>query len=194
HARAAHADARADRVDARIVTAHRDLRAQPRVACGGEDLDETLPDLRHLDLEQLDEELRRRARQEELRAPRLGADLAQQALDAVLRLDRLARNQILAGNEPFGVAAEIDVRAVAVDSLDDARQQLADAVLVLLDDLLALGLAHLLHDDLLCGLRGDAPELHRLHRLLDVSADLGVRIDLERILEPELARGLLELV
>src|SRR5690606_34696413 len=192
-ARAAHADARADRVDPRVVAAHGDLRPKAGIARGREDLDQALTDLGHLDLEKLDQKLGRRARQKQLRAARLRAHLAQQALDAVLRLDRLARDQILARDEPFGVAAEIDVGAVAVHPLHDAGQELADAVLVGLDDLLALGLAHLLHNDLLRGLRGDAPELDRLHRLLDVAARLGVRIDLERVLEPELPRGLLEL-
>src|SRR5690606_19634747 len=193
HARAAHADARADRVDTRVVAAHRDLRPQTGVASRRENVDQPLPDLRHLDLEELDQELRGRPRQEQLRAARLGAHLAQEALDAVLRLDRLARDEILAGNEPFGVAAEVDVRPVAIHPLDDARQQLADPIPVGLDDLLALGLPDLLHDDLLRGLRGDAPELDGLHRLLDVVARLGVRIDLERVLEAQLASGLLEL-
>src|SRR5690606_13128560 len=37
------------------------------------------------------------------------------------------------------------------------------------------------------------PELDGLHRLLDVAAHLGVRIDLERVLEAQLAGRLLEL-
>ena len=172
HARAAHADASADGVDTAVVAAHGDLGAQARVARGAENLDEALADLRHLDLEQLDQEFRRRAREEQLRAARLRPNLAQQALDAVLRLDRLARDQILARDEAFGIAAEVDIGAVAVDALDDAAHELARAALVRLDDLLALGLAHLLHDDLLRGLRRDAAELHGLHRLLDEPADL----------------------
>src|ERR1700749_3735609 len=42
---------------------------------GAENLDQALPDLRHLELEELDEELRRRASEEQLRAARLGAHL-----------------------------------------------------------------------------------------------------------------------
>src|SRR5690606_36882452 len=125
------------------------LRAQARIARRRQNVDEPLSDLGHLDLEQLDQKLRGRPRQEKLRPARLGAHLAQQALDAVLRLDRLARNQILAGDEALRITAEVDIRAVPVDSLHDAGQQLADTVLIGLDDLLALGLAYLLHDDLL---------------------------------------------
>ena len=159
------------------MAAHRDLRAQTRITSRAQDLDQALADFGHFDLEQLDQELRRRARQEQLRPPRLGPNLAQQALDAVLRLDRLARNEVLAWNEPFGVAAEIDVRAVAVDALDDAAHELAGAILVRLYDLLAFGLAHFLHDDLFRCLRGDSTELDRLHRLLDVASELSFRID-----------------
>jgi hypothetical protein len=68
HARAAHADAGADRIDARVVRLHRDLGAQPRVAARGADLEEALLDLGHLELEELHEEFGRDARQDELRA------------------------------------------------------------------------------------------------------------------------------
>ena len=49
--------------------------------------------------------------------------------------------------------------AAGVGLLDDARDDVADAVLVLLEHDLALGLAHALEDHLLGGLRGDAPEV-----------------------------------
>jgi hypothetical protein len=51
----------------------------------------------------------------------------------------------------------IDV--AALDALDHAGDQFADAILPGVDDLRALGLAHALHDHLLGGLRGDAPEV-----------------------------------
>ena len=194
HARAAHADAGADRIDARIVAAHGDLGAHARIARRAQDLDQSLADLGHFELEQLDQELRRGARQEQLRAARLRAHFLQVRLDAVLRLGLLARNHVGARHEAFRVAAEVDVDAVAVDALDHAADQGADAVAVGIDHLRALGLAHLLHDHLLGLLRGDAAEGHRLHRLLDVAADFRLRIDLERILEPQLALGDLELL
>ena len=77
HARAAHADAGAHRIDARIVAAHGDLGAHARIAGGAEDLDQALADFRHFELEQLDQEFRRGARQEQLRAARLGAHFLQ---------------------------------------------------------------------------------------------------------------------
>ena len=175
HTRAAHTDAGADGVDARIVAAHRDFRADAGIAGRAQDLDEALADFRHLELEQLDEELGRRTGQEQLRSAGLGADFLQEGLDAVLGLHLLARDHVGAGNETFRVAAEIDVDAVTIDAFHDTADEGADAVAIGVDDLGALGFAHLLHDDLLRLLGGDTAEGHRFHRLLDVTADLDVR-------------------
>ena len=62
HARTAHADAGTDRVDARVVALDGDLGAHAGIARGAQDLDQALADFRHLELEQLDQELRRGAR------------------------------------------------------------------------------------------------------------------------------------
>src|SRR5207253_4141138 len=75
HARAAHADARTHRIDARIVRLDRDLGAQARIARSRLDLEETFLDLGHLELEELHEELGRDAREDELRTARLAVDL-----------------------------------------------------------------------------------------------------------------------
>ena len=173
HARTAHAHARTDRIDAAVVALHRDLGAHARIARGAEDLDQALADFRHFELEQFDQEFRRGARQEQLRTALLGAHVLQVSLDAILRTDRLARNHLVARDEAFGIAAQVDEHAVAIDALDDAGHQRADAALELIDDLRALGLAHLLHDDLLGGLGGDAAERDRFHRHFDVTADFG---------------------
>src|SRR6266436_2840776 len=58
---------------------------------------------------------------------------------------------------------------------------------VRVDDLGALGFAHLLHDHLLGLLGRDAPEGHRLDRLLDVAAHFRLRVEVQRILEAQLA-------
>ena len=55
--------------------------------------------------------------------------------------------------------AKLDQRVAVVRLLDDARDQLADAVLVLLEHHVALGLADALEDHLLGRLRGDAAEV-----------------------------------
>src|ERR1700704_2782212 len=55
YARTAHSDARADRVDARIVAANGDFGAHPRVAGSRKYVDEPLTHFRHFELEQLDQ-------------------------------------------------------------------------------------------------------------------------------------------
>src|SRR5690606_19443373 len=147
---------------------------------------QALADLRHLDLEQLLQEAAVRAAEEQLRTARLGAHVLEIGADAIARTHRLARNHLLAGDEGLGVAAEIDEHVAALDTFDDAGDQFALAVTVLVDDLGALRLAHLLHDDLLGGLRGDAAEGHRFHGLLDVAAHLDVRRLLARLAQANL--------
>ena len=71
HARATHADAGPDRVDARVVAAHRDLGAGARVTRRAQYVDQALTHFGDFELEELDQELRRGTRQEELRAARL---------------------------------------------------------------------------------------------------------------------------
>ena len=57
--------------------------------------------------------------------------------------------------------AQLHERVAGVGLLDDAGDQLAHAVAVLLEHHVALGLADPLQDDLLGGLRGDPPEVVR---------------------------------
>src|SRR6266513_1563108 len=83
HPRAAHADAGADRVDALVVGEDGDLRAHARIARRRLDLEQAFLDLRHLELEQLHDELRRGARQDKLRAARLAVDLHHPGAHAV---------------------------------------------------------------------------------------------------------------
>ena len=61
--------------------------------------------------------------------------------------------------KPSALPPRSMICAVAITRFDDAAEQLPDALLKFLDDLLALCFAHFLHDDLLCGLRGNAAEL-----------------------------------
>src|SRR6056297_424246 len=184
-----HAHTGADRIDALVQALDRDLRPVARVACRAQDLDQALAHLRHLEPEKLDNELRSGARQEDLRAARLGTHFAQVSLDAVLGAHGLPRDHLLAGDEAFGVAAEVHKHAVAVHALDDAADQGADAVLKLLHDLRALRLPHLLHHDLLRGLGHDAAGGRDVQGLFDIAVDLCVRVHVQRVLQAELAAG-----
>ena len=99
---------------------------------------------------------------------------------------------MLARHEAFGIAAKVHIDAVAVDALDDAGYERADAILVFLDDLRALGLAHFLHDDLLGGLGADAAERDRFHRHFDETVDHGSRVDVDRVIVTQFAFGELQ--
>jgi hypothetical protein len=72
--------------------------------------------------------------------------------------------------------ARLDDRVAALHALDRAGYELVAAREEVLQDLLALGVADLLQNDLLRGLRADAAELDRLERLLDVVLDLDVAV------------------
>src|SRR3546814_421433 len=68
-----------------------------------------------------------------------------------------------------------------LDALDDTRDDLTGAVLELVILPLALGVADLLEDHLLGGLRGDATELDRGQRIDDEVADDGALLQLLRV-------------
>ena len=122
-----------------------------------------------------------RAAEEDLRAAVLAADLEDQRADAVADADDFARDLLVAADDALG-AAEVDDDVAELDALDDAGDDLAGAVLELLVLALALGVADLLEDDLLGGLRGDAAELDRRQRIDDEVAELGARLQLLRVL------------
>src|SRR3546814_4621653 len=81
------------------------------------------------------------------------------------------------------------VDVAALDALDDAGHQLADAILPLVHDLRPRGLAHALHDHLLGGLGCDATEIDVVDLLLDEVADLGAFALVDRVHQADLAVG-----
>src|SRR5216684_3878155 len=193
HTRAAHADAGADRVDALVVGENGDLRAHPRIARRGLNLEQAFLDLRHLELEQLHDELRRGARQDQLRAARLAVDLHHPGAHAVADPEVLLRNHVLARQQRLE-AAGLDDGAAALHALHRAGDQLVAARQEVVQDLLALGITDALQDHLLRGLRADAAELDRLERLLDELFELDVRLALLRFRQRDLRRRGLERV
>ena len=110
---------------------------------------------------------------------------------ALALAEALARQQLVAAQHRLG-AAEIDDDIAELDALDEAVDDLADAVLELVVLALALGVAHLLDDHLLGGLRGDAAEIDRRQRIGDEIADLGLGIEPLRLGERDLRRLVLD--
>ncbi len=100
-----------------------------RITRRTQDLDGALADFRHFQLEQFDQELRRRARQEQLRSTRLRTHILEEGLDAVLGLECLAQDQVAARDETLGIAAEVNEYTIAIHALDHATHQRVDAVL-----------------------------------------------------------------
>ena len=111
------------------------------------------------------------ARQEDLRAARLLAHIDDVGAHPVAGVEVLARDRLLAAQQRFG-AAEIDDDVAELDALDQAVDDVADAILELVVLAAALGLAHLLDDDLLRRLRGDPAEIDRRQRIDDEVAEL----------------------
>src|SRR6185369_10905590 len=130
----------------------------------------------HLLAEELDQEVRVRATQNDLRALGGEIDVVDVGPNAIALAIALARDLLALGKDRVG-AAEIDDDVLLLESLHDAREDLALAVLELVVDELALGVAHLLDDVLLGGLRRDPPE-HLARQLGEqLVADLGFLVE-----------------
>ncbi len=180
NAATAHADTSAHGVDRGIVREDRDLGAAARIAGDRFDLDDRVVDLRDFLGKQHGHELRMAARNEYLRAALLLAHIIDVRAHAVASAERFARQGFVAPHHRLG-PAQVDGDVAELVALDDAVDDLAGAVLVLPILALTLGLADLLHDDLLGGLRRDAPQIDgrqvfddKLARLDSRLAPLGV--------------------
>ncbi len=189
-------------VHVRIAGPHGDLGAAARLAGDGPNLHDALIDLRDFEREQRLDEVRMGAAEDELRPLGRLLYIQQQcahglALAQVLAPDLLARR-----HDGFRPPIEEHERVAAVDLLHRPRDELADAVLVLVADPVALLLADLLDDHLLGGLDRVAAELAEVERdlgdlarlrlavaprLVDVRQGLG-------LLDGHLAGGILELL
>ena len=161
HARPARPDAGADRVDAVGVRDDRDLRPVARLARDVDDLDQPVGDLGDLELEQLLDQLRAAARDDDARSLGARRDLGDDRLHAHAVVVALAVDLLGLGEQRLDALAQLHERVARVGLLDDPRDHLADAVLVLLEHHVALGLADALEDHLLGGLRGDPAEVGR---------------------------------
>ena len=133
------------------------------------------------------------ARQEDLRAFDLAADLVEVSAHAIVRLEVFARDTVIAPNDAFG-AAEINDHVPILNALHNAVDNLAFAILVFIELALALGIAHFLHDDLFRRLRGDAAKIEGRKLFLDLVAKLEAGIHFLRIFQRNLLRGILNLV
>ncbi len=120
----------------------------------------------------------------------LAAHVVDIGAHAVAVAEGFARDHLVAADDRLA-AAEIDDDVAVFDALHRAVDDLADPVLVVLVLAVALGLAHLLHDDLLRRLGGDAAVIERRQRLGNVVADLRRGIADARLVDGDLRRVVL---
>src|ERR1044072_1161785 len=119
-----------------------------------------------------------------------GRDLLDHGLDALRVVVALAVDLLGLGQQRLDALAQLHERVAGVRLLDDAGDQLAHAVAVLLEHHVALGLADPLQDHLLGRLRGDPAEVVRrdvadLDLVLEVAQT--ARIDVRRLRDDDLA-------
>ena len=122
------------------------------------------------------------ARQHDLRALGLGADVVDVGADTVADVEHFARDGLIAAHDAFA-PTQIDDGVAVFDALDRAIDDLADAILELFVLVGALGLADLSGHDLAGHLRLHPTELER-RQILDVFlADHRLRIALGGVLQ-----------
>ncbi len=134
-----------------------------------------------------------RARKKDLRTARLAAHVVDEGADAVAVAERLARQHFIAAHDRLA-AAEINHHVAVFDPLDDAVDDIGNAVLVLLVLAVTFGLAHLLHDHLFRRLGCDPAIFERRQGLGDIVADLGGRVALLGVLQRNLRGIVFDLV
>ncbi len=193
NAGAFHADARSHGVDLVVARMDGDLRSAARLAGDVLDLDVAVEYLGNLLLEQLAEKLLARPGKGDLRPLRVLVHLDDDGPDRVslvvpLLADLLAERQVRFG------AAEVHENVAAVDLAHGAGDDDPHLVLVFLVDAVALGLADLLHENLLGRLHGVAAELVEGDVHLDLAARLRSLVDRLGVGERQLRRGLGDLV
>ena len=176
HSGTAGADAGADRVDVVVVRPDGDLGAVTGLAGAGLDLDDAVGDLGHLELEQPLDQTRVGARHDDLGALGRLAHLDDVRLRAVAGVRTLVGH--LLGLRQQGLdATEVEQRVPGVGLLDDAGDDVALAVGVLLELAVALDLADALAHHLTERLGGDPAELFLLGRVVALVDPVAVLVE-----------------
>ena len=156
-AHALHADAGADRVDVLVAGHDGDLGALAGLAGDGANGDGAVVDLGDFALEEVLDETGRGAGDDDLRALGGAVDAQKDDTDTLADGELLEAGLLALGHAGFGLA-EVEDDVHRLEALDRRVENLAGAVVVLVEDGVALGFADLLEDDLLGHLGGDAAE------------------------------------
>ena len=140
---------------------------------------------RYFEFKQFDQQLGRSAAQEQLRATGHGLHVLEKGANSIAGTEAFTRNHLGFRQQRFSTT-QLDNAVAAFHPFDHAGYHFALALGKLLYDLLALGLAHLLHDNLFRSLRRNTTEFDRFQRLFDIAADLDIRIAFFRFAQTQL--------
>ena len=164
-----------------LARVHRNLGEIAGFAHRSADHDRAVVDFRHFLFEELDEQRRIRARENDLRPLRAPIDAANDRADTVA--DGVVFGARLFLARQLGLhASELDDDVAVLEPLHGPAHDLADPLAVFPVNVLALGFTDLLEDDLLRGLRRDAAEILGRARKLDFHVDFRfVAVELLRL-------------
>src|SRR6266540_659567 len=193
YAEPALSDARAARVDAGLTCADGDLGSRSGLTRDPDDLHLTVVDLGHLELEQALHEVLVRAADHDLGSAQRAPDLDDNDLAVLADEVALVRCLVGARKDRLGFA-ELHDRGAGLEAADLAVDDVALAVGVLGEDLLALGLTQRLLDNLLRGLRADPAQRRRRLFERDDVAKLDVGLDALGRVQQDLQLRILDLV
>ena len=132
-----------------------------------------------------------RAAQEDLRATVLALHLHDPCADTLADAGNLAGDLLVAADHTLG-AAKVDDDMAELDRLDDAGDDFAGAVLEFGILTVALGIADLLKDHLLGGLRIDTAQINRRQRIDDIIANRRARLQFLGSLQIDLFEVILD--
>ena len=161
------------RVDAGVVGFHGDFGALARIAGGFADFEQAVFDFGHFHFKQLHQKIVRGAAEHHLFAAGVADFIHTQKerAHAVAVAEVFARNHLIARQQGIELA-DFDNGAVAFHALDGAHHDVFFALQEIIQDLLALGIADALQNQLLGGLRGLAAEAFVFQLLFVIFADL----------------------
>ncbi len=175
-----------------VAALHGDLGALAGFARDGANDDGVVVDLRNFGLEQVRHQLRRGARDDHLRSLCGAVDLEQNNAHALADGELLETRLFALGAAGFGLAQVVD-DVLAFDALHGRVEHFLFAMRVFLEDRVALGFTHLLEDDLLGQLRGDAPQRAGVAIEPDLAAHFDAGRQLVGFVQRDLVDGILDL-
>ena len=190
----AQTDAGAYRVDRLVTAVDRNLGSPAHFARDLLDVDDTLVDLRHFEIEERTHENRGRPRQDQPRSFGCLFDLLEYTTDRIPLSETFAGILVLPRDDGVGVGSAVEHHhdLASLDLLDFARQQLSHSIGVFVPDPVPLVFADQLYDALLHGHHRVSAEICKIDRNLHHVPDLEILIVPSGLFEADLRRRILD--